>query len=212
MIPIERSEEPAILAEIRKSSNGEYQRATKQSPWRAAEIVGVLRADAKGKCMYCEAAMDDVSYGAVEHIRPKSKFPSQDMTWGNLGYCCTRCNTNKGSYWSDAPEMCLLNPYEDEVDQHLKWAGPLATVCNNSSRGENTLRQLKFAEREDLLISRARRIQDLDVRLRNWERETRGEVKELLAQDVRSALGTHVEFTAALRAFALNRGFPLEDG
>lgn len=154
--------------------------------------------------------MDDVSYGAVEHIRPKSVFPNLAATWSNLGYCCSRCNTNKGAYWVDSAGLRLLNPYEDSVSEHLAWAGPLPVVAGNSTRGENTLRQLKFSARPDLLVARARRLEELDLRIRRWELESREAYKDVLAEDVRIAIADTVEFAAALQSFAEIRGFVSE--
>ncbi|MFJ6169519.1 HNH endonuclease [Curtobacterium sp. NPDC092190] len=96
-----------------------------KSSWRHTEIVRALQRDAENKCMYCESFIDDVSYGAVEHILPKSRFEHLALEWSNLGYCCPRCNTNKGAYWSEDDELRVLDPYTDEIESALMIVGPV---------------------------------------------------------------------------------------
>ncbi|WP_415297179.1 HNH endonuclease [Cellulosimicrobium sp. SJTW-1] len=170
-------------------------------------MVAALKDECRLKCIYCEGYVDDVSYIAVEHIAPKELFPERVLDWRNLGLACTRCNTNKGSYWAESDALRLINPYEDDPGDHLSHSGPLTVSVLGSSRGENTLRRLKFADRPDLLMSRMRRIQELDVRIRNWHAETDVEKKELLADDVRDAMAPDREFSAVLVAYAEFCGF-----
>ncbi|WP_224278510.1 HNH endonuclease signature motif containing protein [Nocardioides lacusdianchii] len=178
------------------------------SPWKHPEILGALRAEGRSKCMYCEGKSEDVSYLTVDHIRPKDSFPDLVLEWENLGPACGRCNTNKGNYWTDHDDLRLLDPYIDAVEEHIVFAGPVAVAALGSSRGENTLRQLKFAQREDLFWSRMRRLEDLDQRLRQWDSEDDVEKKQLFAEDVSDAIAPDREFSAALVAFARWRGFP----
>ncbi|KZE99565.1 hypothetical protein A2J02_10845 [Rhodococcus sp. EPR-147] len=170
----------------------------------------MLKEECAKKCMYCECTIDDVAYSAVEHIKPKERFEDLVLDWENLGLACTRCNTNKGSFWTDEADLQLLNPYLDKLDDHIAFRGPLTVALLKSSRAENTLRKLKFNLRDDLLVSRMRRIEDLEVRLRMWHREPDGELKELFAEDVVSSISRDCEFTGLLRAYAIESGFPVE--
>jgi hypothetical protein len=157
--------------------------------------------------MYCETFIDDASYAAVEHIRPKSVFPELVLEWFNLGLACQRCNTNKGDYWTDDVGLQVVNPYVDSVADHLVFIGPLVVSAVDSTRGVNTIRKLRFEQRDDLFISKMKRIQELESRIRLWHRESNAELKELLAEDVASALDPAREFAGSLRAYALSRGF-----
>ena len=179
----------------------------KPSPWKRSEIVDALKIECNHKCMYCEGFIDDVAYAAVEHIRPKSTHPELVLEWTNLGIACQRCNTNKGDYWTDLAELQLLNPYVDRVADHLQFVGPIVVSAGGSSRGVNTVRVLKFFDREDLLVSKMKRIEDLDLRIRLWRRESNEEVKILLAEDIQDAIGPGREFSASLVAFASLQGF-----
>ncbi|WP_175496106.1 HNH endonuclease [Curtobacterium sp. YR515] len=159
--------------------------------------------------MYCEVLTDDAAYSAVEHIKPKSVFPELVLVWENLGLVCPKCNTNKRDYWTEDGSLQILDPYRDDVPAHLDFLGPLVLASNESSRGVNTIRKLKLDTREDLVISKMKRIQELESRIRVWNSESRAEFKKLFAEDVREAFAPAREFSATLRSFAESRGFPV---
>jgi hypothetical protein len=184
---------------------------SKPSPWRAAAVVEALKAECRNKCMYCEGSIDDVSYSAVEHIRPKKIYPDLVLEWTNLGIACQRCNTNKGEYWTDTSDQILLNPYVDAVADHLKFVGAMVVAVIGSSRGVNTLRKLKFDQRDDLVITKMKRIQEIDTRIRLWHQQTDPEMKALFAEDLREALAPTREYSATLVAFASQQGFEMHE-
>lgn len=159
--------------------------------------------------MYCEVNPEDGSYPAVEHIKPKESFPGLVLQWDNLGWCCTRCNTNKGKYWKEHEDLKILNPYEDDPADHIKYAGPLMITSMGGQRGKNTIRQLRL-NRESLFLSRSKRVEELDERIQNWDREDHPDKKTVLQEDIQDLLSQDSEFCAALRAFAALRNFPLE--
>ncbi|MFD1846767.1 HNH endonuclease [Arthrobacter flavus] len=212
MIEIVKGGAPKWIMSNQDRKTAEYiaaPAASKPSPWRADEVVVALKVECSKKCMYCESFIDDTSYSAVEHIRPKKIFENLVLEWTNLGLTCSRCNTNKGSYWSENLSLQLLNPYRDAIEQHLAFRGPLTVATLDSSRGENTVRKLRLNSREDLLISRMRRIEELHSKLRIWHSELNPELKELYAEDVSSAVAREREYSGVLRAYALEAGFPV---
>jgi uncharacterized protein (TIGR02646 family) len=212
MIRLQKGPEPAWLTVNRAQKTADYKnapRGSKPTPWRAAEIVLALKEECSKKCIYCESTIDDAAYSAVEHIRPKSLFEDLVLEWDNLGLVCPRCNTNKGDYWTDDSALQLIDPYHDVPMEHLEFRGPLTVAKLNSLRGENTVSRLKL-HREDLLISRLRRIEELHVRLALWHRENDPERKELYAEDVRDAIAADREYAGVLRAYAHEFGFPSE--
>lgn len=178
----------------------------KPSPWNTVHLKIELAVECRGKCMYCEGRAADTSYFAVEHIKPKGLFPRLVLDWSNLGWACTRCNTNKGDYWTDLADLQLLNPYVDEPSDHLAHVGPLVVTANQSSRGTNTIRQCKL-NRDELLYSKARKIEALDRVLQQWLSAKDQEIRDVLAEDVLALIDVEEEFAASLRAFAKTRGF-----
>lgn len=178
----------------------------KPSPWNTDPVKTALAEECHRKCMYCEAMPADSSYLAVEHIKPKSRFPDLVLEWSNLGWACTRCNTHKGDYWSENPALTLLNPYSEDPANHLTHAGPMVLTKDGSSRGANTIRQCRL-NRPDLIVSKARQIEALERVLQMWESEEDEDIQEVLAEDVAALLEVDEEFTASLRVFAEARGF-----
>lgn len=168
--------------------------------------MAALKAESHGKCIYCEGFIEDVSYSAVEHIAPKSRFPDLILDWDNLGLVCQRCNTNKSNYWSDLIDLRILNPYVDPVDAHVEFIGPVVAAKAGSSRGENTVRQLRL-KREELVLSKMLRIEEMEQRLLRWFSESNIEIKALLADDIRDAFEPTREFSATLISYARDRGF-----
>lgn len=211
MIEIRKGDVPEWLKINQDQKTIDYRSAppvSKPSPWRAPEVINALKQECLKKCMYCECVIDDAAYSAVEHIRPKKLFEGLVLEWTNLGLACTRCNTNKGDYWTEDETLQLLNPYQDSLSEHLEFRGPLTVAKLDSTRGANTLRKLKLS-REDLLFSRMRRIEEIDSRLRMWHDETDLERKELYAEDVSAAIAASQEFSGLLRSYAIESGFPV---
>jgi len=50
---------------------------------------------------------------AVEHYRPRKKFPELELDWSNLFYACAKCNSYKGNYWPLDNEPFFPNPCDD---------------------------------------------------------------------------------------------------
>ncbi|MFR0636533.1 HNH endonuclease [Arthrobacter sp. LS16] len=214
MIRLSKGLKPVWISVNQESKTLEYENAARgcePSPWRESTILEALRRETNSKCMYCEGIIDDVSYAEVEHIQPKGLFKNLVLEWDNLGLVCKRCNVSKGAYWTDNASLQLLNPYKDIPELHIEFHGPMITACADSTRGKNTLRQLKFPERTDLLLSRARAIENINRIIELWAQAADLEVKELLADDVHVALCHDKEYSGTLRAFARSKGFPLRD-
>jgi len=56
---------------------------------------------------------------SIEHHKPKSRFPDEAYSWGNLFYCCSLCQSRKREIW----HARLLKP--DEADyafsRYFQW-------------------------------------------------------------------------------------------
>ena len=101
----------------------------------------------EGKCAYCEARIETVSHGEVEHYRPKAKVEEDENHPGyywlayeeeNYFPACSKCNgarakmnhfpIEEGSPRARTPEdridleiPLLLNPYRDDFLDHLRF-------------------------------------------------------------------------------------------
>jgi uncharacterized protein (TIGR02646 family) len=58
--------------------------------WKSAKTQ--LKKETKGKCAYCEANVENVAYGDVEHHRPKSVYWWLAYTYDNYLFACQKCN------------------------------------------------------------------------------------------------------------------------
>jgi len=210
MIQLTKLNKPQWLIDNAAVKTREYIDApanNKPSPWRNKQVMSTLNNETNGKCMYCEAFVNDTSYIAVEHVAPKSVFPDRVLDWDNLGLACPRCNTSKGTYWSDSPAEKLINPYVDIIDEHFFFSGPLTMAVPGSPRAVNTLRKLKFKDRIDLFLSRVASIEKLDIILRQWHDASEPSIKLLLREDILSELDKKNEHSAVLKAYAVQFGF-----
>ena len=67
-------------------------RALTKGDYKHPDNKIALKNSTFGKCMYCESKITHIDYGDIEHIKPKSKYPTLKFTWSNLGFACTVCN------------------------------------------------------------------------------------------------------------------------
>jgi uncharacterized protein (TIGR02646 family) len=129
-----------------------------------------------GKCAYCEAKLQHVSSGDVEHYRPKKKV---DEAPGHTGYwwlayectnllpCCERCNRGRGKMnhfpvrgtharsMEEVPNEVplLLNPYEHNPEEHLRFISPL----NGTSRNGGGVRGISEQGKKSVEVYNLRR-------------------------------------------------------
>ncbi len=72
--------------------------------WKSAKDQ--LIADSFEKCAYCEAKATAISYGDVEHFRPKADWWWLTCAWENYLFSCQRCNQQfKKDYFPFAGKM-----------------------------------------------------------------------------------------------------------
>ena len=88
-------------------------------------LLPLLRDMTDGHCSFCDSfPLEGQSNEPIEHFRPKSNFPCLAFEWGNLYYCCEKCQTSKQEEWSEE----LLAP-----DPNLSaWINRDASVPNSS--------------------------------------------------------------------------------
>jgi uncharacterized protein (TIGR02646 family) len=67
-------------------------------------------------CSFCDGfPIETVSSDTIEHFRPKSQFPLLAFAWGNLFYCCSKCQESKLEHF----DRKLLKP--DVVDYSFEY-------------------------------------------------------------------------------------------
>lgn len=111
-----------------------------------------LREEFERKCVYCR--MPDTMPGkrtfGADHYRPKKHFPQLVATYTNLFYCCSACNSRKGSYWPSNPQALaarfIPNPCDHEMFRHLRFKRSM--VETKSLAGEFTEEHLDLNDPE----------------------------------------------------------------
>lgn len=94
-------------------------------------------------CCYCESIIgkDYATYGRIEHLKPKSKFPSSCFDWNNLHWSCEVCNSSyKKDNWDYAHP--ILDPCIDDISNHLYLDTSTGEYKekNSSPRGSTTIK------------------------------------------------------------------------
>ena len=133
-----------------------------------SEVKSVLVAAQFGKCAFCESSFRHVSFGDVEHFRPKGGW-QQDATtplvkpgywwlaydWNNYWASCQACNQvfkknyfpiDAGGTRARAPnhnlvaeKAMMLDPMVDQIHDHLEFREELIFPKNGSSKGTATI-------------------------------------------------------------------------
>lgn len=144
MIKLAKLAEPDILrnhgadwtrALLEKIEKGEKPTATEASRYRHPEIKAVIVEETHGKCAYCESKLRHIHHGDVEHIYPKSLDEAMRFEWSNLTLACEICNQRKSS--KDPKAEHIIDPYEDDPDQHILFVGPLI-FPRGTQQGQST--------------------------------------------------------------------------
>lgn len=114
-------------------------------------IKELIIKETNGKCAYCESRILANSFGDIEHIIPKTKDLNKWFEWENLTLACQRCNNGKSDYYNE--ELDLLDPYIDNIPEHLVFDGPF--LMPKSKRGATTIYVIDL-NRTDLYENRKR--------------------------------------------------------
>jgi hypothetical protein len=204
MIRVAKAAKPAILENNEAKWTAEFLEARANGNpipdsiryrYRHPEVKKALRAEAHGKCVYCEAKLP---IGETDHINPVTECPDQIVTWPNLCLSCKECNTSKSGYYS--PAEPLINPFIEEPSSHLLFFGPLVMGKAGDAKGFRTVAKLKLS-RTDLIQRRAERVQQLQPLVEKWLAHPDGPTKDLLKGVLLDECADSAEFTAVVRAY-----------
>lgn len=135
------------------------------------EVKAALRTAQYDKCAFCESKVTHVSFGDVEHFRPKAAFRGQPAAplispgyfwlaydWTNLLFACEQCNRrHKGNAFPLADEAkrartpaddvgseapLFIDPSTEDPTAHIAFRQEVAYAIGGDPRGEATLQAL----------------------------------------------------------------------
>lgn len=240
MIPVPRSAEPLILqrngarwltalqAAIQKqqqveqdqnSSDEQRKKAKKaviqaQSKYNDKEIKATLVAMFQGKCAYCESHIAVVTYGEIEHFRPKSKYPELTFAWNNLLLACDRCNDagHKGNRFPLDGEgnPLLLDPTDPDTEPqaHLDFVwdhkAGLASIYGKDDRGRTVEEIFDLngkRDRQALMQHRSLTVKKLWLLLKFAQTTTQAHSQEEAWNLLREACQSRAEYSAFARRY-----------
>ncbi len=150
-------------------------------------VKQVLVSAQHGKCCYCEAKVNHVAAGDVEHYRPKAAVQQSEgeslqkpgyywlaYEWDNLLFACSICNSQHKknlfplrdpkkrarSHRADLSreEPLLIHPAEEDPRRVLRFRDEYAYPVKGNERGQVTLNVLKLNERDALVEDRRKQI------------------------------------------------------
>lgn len=220
MIKLFKLSKPQILVEYAKEWTEEYcnllYNNEKPTPeianrYNNIDIKSTLERETNGKCAYCESKIKHISYGDIEHILPKNSNARPDLyvEWTNLTLACEQCNrSGKRSYYD--PIKPLINPYQDNPNDHFLVLGPMICYQAGDDRAYITQHKLKL-NRPELITRRSERIQSVEQLLFCWERTHDTTIKDILAEQLCQECLPDKEFSCIVRHFLIARGFPVNN-
>lgn len=156
-----------------------------------------LRTASSDKCMYCESRISVVYFGDIEHIKPKSKFPTDEFKWDNLGYVCAKCNNAKNDKWEASTPF--VNPYEEDPSDHLVAIGAWIYQKHGSERGEYTWKELDL-NRIELIGRRVEAIERVRILLDKIERTKSVSIIKTMRSEILSLFDDQNEYALVIRA------------
>jgi hypothetical protein len=216
MIPVKRPRRPpafskpdgkAVLAtaalKAEFATNPALQTGTDTPDWKSdiwgAAKPAYIKAQS-GKCIFCESKFAAVSYGDVEHFRPKSGYVATKgqplikpgywwlaYDWTNYWASCQRCNQEfKKNYFPVADETkrakmptdslqaekaLLPDPAKEDPRAFLEFRSEVAFARQGSPRGQACI-DIAGLNRDDLLELRREALKALRFILKTWRQPT----------------------------------------
>lgn len=211
MIRLAKAPKPDILEEHEKEWTERFvEHCTQGTPisnadryrYRNPAIKEAIATETHHKCAYCESKVTDVYPGDCEHIIPKTARPDLFVTWENLTFACANCNRFKGDYHSETEP--LLNPYEEDPDNHLIFLGPMVSHRLHSQLGMRTVSRLRL-QRAALVERRQERLRAMIDLIDKWASLAPGPTKDIIRDEIVAEYGPDKEYSAAVRALVQDR-------
>jgi uncharacterized protein (TIGR02646 family) len=203
MIFIERGMEPDILktqgkAEAEKLcaeyGQGKLAFAFDGDIYGHATVKAALKEMQRGKCCFCESKLTHITFGDVEHYRPKSGYKQTAKgklekpgyywlvyEWRNLLLSCERCNrqykknlfplenpaTRARNHLDDIvrESPLLINPADTKPQDHIGFRAEIPYAVGGSAQGKATIAALSL-DREDLNEQRRTKLNQLKISLK----------------------------------------------
>lgn len=202
--------------------------------YRAPSVKQVLVQAQHGKCAFCESSFAHVSYGDVEHFRPKGGLRQRRRgalrrpgyywlayVWENLLVSCELCNRRFKRNWFPLEHRStrvrgpkgdlsrerplLVNPAVDDPGVFVTFHEHRAVAVAGSPRGRNSIRG--YGLNRKTIRARRRNTIDYIERILDVVEELPGDhPKVIKAEDfLRRMMAASEEYSAMVRAYLAQR-------
>lgn len=167
------------------------------------DVKAAATRDSFSKCIYCESKVLHVSFGDIEHIKPKKTYPEFAYDWDNLGLVCTKCNNSKGDQYDEA--VPPVNPFVEDPSAFLVPLGALIWPQSGSDRAQETI-SLVDLNRAELVVQRSKRLESVRLLAETLNRTSGRSARMALAEQLRIELKRASEYSFVARAVAILLG------
>ena len=177
-----------------------------QTNFKHPENKSALITASFDKCMYCESKVSHVYYGDIEHIKPKDAFPELKFIWENLGYVCARCNGCKSNKYNESSP--IINPYDEDPENHILALGSFIANKNNSTRGEITIKESTgvHLNRLPLIEKRQEKIKIIEKVIDLCEQLEEGEYKSSILEEIKKEADVDKEYSFCIKNLLIIKG------
>jgi len=210
MIQINKQEQPEILQEKKEQWTKELLELLREkkpipeklkNKYRHPDIKKALRESSFDKCVYCESKVTAISFGDVEHIKPKSKYPDLTFDWDNLAFVCAKCNNEKSDNYDE--ELPFINPYRENPEDSLIALGHFIYHKAGNKRGKITEKDLNL-NRPELIERRKERIDNIRRLLDLYAIESNPTSKEGLLKEIEEEIADDKPYSMCAKSTVSN--------
>lgn len=202
-----------------------------KSRYASKEVKQALKGMFGGKCCYCEAKVEHVSYRHVEHFRPQSVYPKLAYKWSNLLFACERCNCEYKSdkfpllpngthaapnkrhpdLMDDTDANMLINPCDDDpldfydykfIEDSNNDYFDISLICKNQ-RSEIS-RDVYGLNRSDLTDDLRTHLRNIHNDIRLYNNASNSKERQIQRNRLLKAIEPSSEYTAMTRAYICN--------
>lgn len=171
------------------------------SRYNYGPLKDIIVRETSGKCVYCESKILMNQPGELDHMVPKSKFISDKdangiYNYSNLTLSCNICNNTKKSLGTNYP---LLSPYTNKPERHIYFVGPM--IFHHTPEGRKLILSLNLDQRDDLVTNLRRRLREIDILIKDLERERDEEIKTIIRRRLKRESLKDKEYSLAVFNF-----------
>ncbi|MBT3198342.1 MAG: TIGR02646 family protein [Phycisphaerales bacterium] len=138
-----QNREPESFASWKKQNRGKNWGDFAQDNAEYLNLKEQLLSEQEGLCCYCEVAIEADQSSNIEHLKPRSQFPTSEFKYANLLASCVHqdsCNAEKQGWYSDK----MVTPLQANCQKRFTYTqnGQIIPAKESDSHAQNTIDKL----------------------------------------------------------------------